>query len=328
MSTAPAIEAEGLVKRYGTTTAVDGVSLSAETGSVLGLLGPNGAGKTTVVRMLATLLRPDAGSARICGHDVAERGHEARRMLGATGQYASVDLALSGVQNLVMVGRLLGLPRRAARSRAAELLADAGLSDVGHRTARTYSGGMRRRLDLVMSLVNRPAVMFLDEPTTGLDPAHREDTWAVIRSLAAQGTTVLLTTQYLEEADRLADRIVVMDGGAVVAEGTPDALKRRLGTRTLDLQVADRSMLGVARERLGTMVASTPVVDRDGLRLTVAITTSVSMAAVVQTLDDAGVRVEELHLRLPTLDDVFLALTRPHRTTASAGTPGVAGDVR
>jgi ABC-2 type transport system ATP-binding protein/oleandomycin transport system ATP-binding protein len=241
-----AVETTALVKRYGDTVAVDGVDLEVRRGSVLGLLGPNGAGKTTVVRILPTLVRQDAGAARICGYDTTKDAHRVRQLIGLTGQDASVDGDLTGAQNLQLVGRLLGLSRAQARHRAAELLDEAGLGDAAGRAAKTYSGGMRRRLDLAASLVHRPAVVFLDEPTTGLDPARRVDTWEMVRSVVAQGSTVLLTTQYLEEADQLADDVVVIDAGRVAARGTPDELKRRLGRQALDVRITDRSRLAEA----------------------------------------------------------------------------------
>src|SRR5215469_8779165 len=220
-----AIEARGLVKRFGKTTALDGVDLAARAGTVLGLLGPNGAGKTTAVRILATLIRPDAGDARVLGYDAQRDAHQVRQLIGLTGQYASVDELLSGYNNLLMVGRLLGIPRRQAKQRAAELLERFGLAEAARRPAKTYSGGMRRRLDLAASLVGRPQVLFLDEPTTGLDPHSRADVWRMVRSLVEGGTTLLLTTQYLDEADELADEIVVIDHGLVIAAGTAEELK-------------------------------------------------------------------------------------------------------
>ncbi len=314
-----AVEVEGLVKRFGDTVAVDRIDLVVNRGSVLGLLGPNGAGKTTVVRILATLLRQDAGSARVCGYDVSRDAHQVRQLIGLTGQQASVDEDLTGSQNLTMIGRLLGLPRAQARLRAGELIDDAGLREAADRPAKTYSGGMRRRLDLAASLVHRPAVVFLDEPTTGLDPARRGETWAMVRTLAAQGSTVLLTTQYLEEADHLADDIVVMDAGRVAARGTPDELKRRLGRQTLDVHVTDPRRLQEAVGHVARIVESDPVVDASTSRLSTAVKDGRTMPSIVRSLDQAGIEVSELALRLPSLDDVFLTLTG-HR--AAERTPG------
>src|SRR5579863_8867215 len=239
-----AIETHGLVKRFGKTTALAGVDLAARPGSVLGLLGPNGAGKTTAVRILATLLRPDDGSAAVCGCDVVRDAHQVRQLIGLTGQYASVDEGLSGTNNLVMVGRLLGLSRAAARARGAELLERFELTDAAGRSAKTYSGGMRRRLDLAASLVGRPRVLYLDEPTTGLDPHSRNEVWAMIRELVTDGTAVLLTTQYLDEADQLTHDIVVIDRGQVIATGTPDELKTRTGGQVLLDAPSDPARLG------------------------------------------------------------------------------------
>ncbi|CCH90775.1 Putative daunorubicin resistance ATP-binding protein drrA [Modestobacter italicus] len=317
----PAVEVAGLVKRFGDTAAVDGIDLVVGRGSVLGLLGPNGAGKTTVIRILATLLRQDGGSAQVCGYDVGRDAHQVRQLIGLTGQQASVDEDLTGTQNLIMIGRLLGLSRAQARVRAAELIDDAGLREAADRPATTYSGGMRRRLDLAASLVHRPAVVFLDEPTTGLDPARRGETWAVVRTLVAQGSTVVLTTQYLDEADHLADDIVVMNAGRVAARGTPDELKRRLGRQTLDVQVTDPGRLREAVSRVAHVVGTDPVVDVPTSRLSAAVADGQAMPAIVRSLDQAGVEVSELALRLPSLDDVFLALTGHRATPAPA--PGV-----
>ncbi|GAA1863446.1 daunorubicin resistance protein DrrA family ABC transporter ATP-binding protein [Asanoa iriomotensis] len=302
-----AIEAYGLVKRYGEVTALDGVDLAVEAGTVIGVLGPNGAGKTTAVRILATLLRPDAGSAAVLGHDVIHAGHQVRQLIGLAGQHASVDEDLTGRHNLTMVGRLLGLSRRDTAARAAELLAEFGLTVAADRPVKTYSGGMRRRLDLAASLVNRPRVVFLDEPTTGLDPVARGALWDRIRALVAEGTTVLLTTQYLEEADALADDIVLFDHGRVAARGTPTQLKRRLGTQTLDLRLADPARLDDAAALVATVVGQLPA--RLGERLSAPVADGAMMPAVVRRLDDAGVEIAELALHLPSLDDVFRALT-------------------
>ena len=319
-----AVETTGLVKRYGDTVAVDGVDLEVRRGSVLGLLGPNGAGKTTVVRILATLVRQDAGAARICGYDTTRDAHQVRQLIGVTGQDASVDEALTGEQNLLMVGRLLGLSRAQARRRAAELLDEAGLGDAAGRAARTYSGGMRRRLDLAASLVHRPAVVFLDEPTTGLDPARRADTWEMVRAVVAQGSTVLLTTQYLEEADHLADEIVVIDAGVVAARGTPEELKRRLGRQALDVRVSEGGRLTEAAARVAQIVRTQPVVDRATDRFSVAVPDGRAMPSIVRSLDDAGIEVTELNLRLPSLDDVFLTLVGRGSTAGTAAVPAAA----
>ncbi|CAA9318948.1 MAG: Efflux ABC transporter, ATP-binding protein [uncultured Frankineae bacterium] len=320
----PAVETTGLVKRYGDTVALDGVDLQVARGSVLGLLGPNGAGKTTVVRILASLLRPDSGSARVCGLDTHRDAHRVRQLIGLTGQSASVDEGLTGEQNLRMIGRLLGLSRDQARHRARDLLDQAGLGEAAGRSAKTYSGGMRRRLDLAASLVHRPAVVFLDEPTTGLDPARRADTWAMVRTVVQQGSTVLLTTQYLEEADQLADDIVVIDAGRVAARGTPDELKRRLGRQALDVRVVEPSRLDEAATRVARLVASQPRVDAATGRVSVTVPDGRAMPAIVRSLDEAGIGLGELTLRLPSLDDVFLDLVARPARVASDGAPSSA----
>jgi len=304
-----AIAAEGLVKHFGTTKALDGVDLEVGRGRVLGVLGPNGAGKTTAVRILGTLLRPDAGRATVGGYDVVRDPARVRELIGLTGQYASVDEDLSGRRNLVMLGRLLGMPRVAARERAAELLDRFELTDAADRIAKTYSGGMRRRLDLAASLVGRPSILYLDEPTTGLDPHSRNDVWATIRRLVAEGATVLLTTQYLEEADALADSIVVFDHGRIVAEGTPAALKAQTGRQSLDVRPADPADLDKVESILAQVVGTAPSTDADRGLVSVAVTGGTAMPAVVRRLDDAGITVTELSLRLPSLDEVFLGLT-------------------
>ncbi|MER5607641.1 ATP-binding cassette domain-containing protein [Micromonospora tulbaghiae] len=303
-----AFEAEGLVKRFGTTTALAGIDLAARRGTVLGVLGPNGAGKTTAVRILATLLRPDEGRATVGGHDVVTDAARVRRLIGLTGQYASVDEDLTGTQNLVLIGRLLDLNRREARARAAELLAWFGLTDAAGRPAKTYSGGMRRRLDLAASLVGRPEVIYLDEPTTGLDPAKREEMWGVVRSLVDDGSTVLLTTQYLDEADALADEISVIDHGRVIAHGTPGELKRIAGSQTIVVRPTDPGRIGAVAEILRAGTGADPELPRPGL-LTVPVDSDATFTTVVRRLDDAGIGVVELALRLPSLDEVFFTLT-------------------
>ncbi|WP_422743255.1 ATP-binding cassette domain-containing protein [Micromonospora sp. WMMD754] len=303
-----AFEAEGLVKRFGTTTALAGIDLAARRGTVLGVLGPNGAGKTTAVRILATLLRPDSGRATVGGHDVVREAAEVRRLIGLTGQYASVDEDLTGTQNLVLIGRLLDLSRREARARATELLAWFDLSAAAGRPAKTYSGGMRRRLDLAASLVGRPEVIYLDEPTTGLDPAKREEMWGVVRSLVDDGSTVLLTTQYLDEADALADEISVIDHGRVIAHGTPGELKRIAGSQTIVVRPSEPDRIGEVAEILRASTGAEPELPRPGL-LTVPVEGDAPFTAVVRRLDDAGIGVAELALRLPSLDEVFFTLT-------------------
>ena len=302
------IEAEALKKRFGTTQALDGVDLAVPEGTVLGVLGPNGAGKTTAVRVLATLLRADSGRATIDGHDVVKEAGAVRRTIGLTGQYASVDEDLTGTQNLVMIGQLLNLSSRDAKSRAAELLEWFGLADAAQRRAKTFSGGMRRRLDLAASLVGRPRVIFLDEPTTGLDPAKREDMWDVVRRLVTDGSTVLLTTQYLDEADALADAISVIDHGRVIAHDSPDGLKRQLGGQRIRVRPVDRGRLDDVNRILADISGNEPqVTGRD--QLTVAVNDDGALAATVGRLADEGIGVVELSLHLPSLDEVFLTLT-------------------
>jgi len=303
-----AIEAHGLVKRFGTTRALDGVDLEVDEGRVLGVLGPNGAGKTTAVRILATLLRPDEGTALVAGHDVVHQSKEVRRSIGLTGQYASVDEDLTGVQNLVMIGQLLDLSRAQAKARADELLAEFDLTEAGRRLAKTYSGGMRRRLDLAASLIGRPSVVYLDEPTTGLDPAKRDDVWEMVRMLVRKGTTVLLTTQYLEEADALADEITVIDHGRVIAHDTPQGLKRQVGGQTLEVRPADTADLDRIRPllaRVGTHEPEQPAPDQ----LSVPVRDDSALTGVVAALAAEGIAVSELSLRLPSLDEVFYSLT-------------------
>jgi oleandomycin transport system ATP-binding protein len=311
-----AIEVQGLVKRFGDTIALDGIDLEVRTGSVLGLLGPNGAGKTTAVRVLATLLQPDAGRAVVGGYDVVREAHQVRQLIGLTGQYASVDEALTGTENLLLIGRLLGIPKPQAKARAQELLADFDLSDAANRAAKTYSGGMRRRLDLAASLVGRPRLLYLDEPTTGLDPRGRNELWELIRSLVAKGVTVLLTTQYLDEADQLADEIVVIDHGRVIATGTPSELKSKVGAQTLVVRPADPSDLGTVTSIVGGLAQASP--DVDGGAVTAAVSDPSLLPAVVRRLDDAGVVITELALRGSSLEEVFLTLTgRPPEESAA-----------
>ncbi|AEV82472.1 ABC transporter [Actinoplanes sp. SE50] len=305
--TTTAVYAEGLVKRYGDTTALAGVDLAVRTGTVLGLLGPNGAGKTTAVRVLATLVRPDAGHATVGGFDVVRQGHQVRRLIGLTGQYASVDEQLTGFENLLMIGRLLGLTRPAARARAGQLLDRFDLADAAGRAAGKYSGGMRRRLDLAASLVGEPRLLYLDEPTTGLDPHSRNEVWDIVRGLVADGTTVLLTTQYLEEADRLADEIVVVGHGRVLATGTPEQLKARTGAQTVTVRPADPDDLEKLSGEVGR-VAAGPVEVR-GDAVVAPVSGPGALTALVRSLDDAGLPVSELALRGPSLDEVFLSLT-------------------
>jgi oleandomycin transport system ATP-binding protein len=307
--TGNAIEATGLVKRFGKTTALNGVDLVAKQGRVLGVLGPNGAGKTTAVRILATLLRPDGGQASVCGYDVLRDAHQVRQLIGLTGQYASVDEGLSGTNNLLMIGRLLGISRQAARARAAELLARFDLSDAAGRPAKTYSGGMRRRLDLAASLVGSPRVLFLDEPTTGLDPRSRTDVWAMIRGLVADGVTVLLTTQYLDEADQLAHDIAVIDHGELIATGTPDELKARTGARVLQVSPADADRLAEAAALLEALVGAEVTTDAGTGMASVPVARPALLPRIVRELDDRGIELAEFTLRKPSLDEVFFALT-------------------
>ncbi|MBT2226977.1 ATP-binding cassette domain-containing protein [Nonomuraea sp. NEAU-A123] len=302
-----AIEADGLVKHYGATKALDGVALAVPTGRLLGVLGPNGAGKTTAVRILATLLTPDSGTATVLGFDVRRQAHQVRSLIGLTGQYAAVDEMLTGVENLMMIGRLLGLPRRAARERAKELLGRFDLADAGGRATKTYSGGMRRRLDLAASLVGRPQVLFLDEPTTGLDPRSRTDLWGVVRGLMADGVTVLLTTQYLEEADQLADDIVVFDHGKVIASGTSDELKATTGAQVLEVRPLREDQLDLVAKVVTEVLDEVP--DLSGGRVTASVRDPAVVPAIVRRLDDLGIVASELALRKSSLDEVFLALT-------------------
>ena len=304
-----AIEAEGLVKDFGKVRALDGIDMVAREGSVFGLLGPNGAGKTTAIRVLSTLLQPTAGRAAVGGYDVVRQPREVRRLIGLTGQYAAVDELLSGQENLYMIGRLLGLSTRDARARGKELLDAFDLSDAAGKYVKQYSGGMRRRLDLAASLVGRPEFLYLDEPTTGLDPRSRLELWGMIRTLVAGGTTVLLTTQYLEEADRLADEIVVIDKGRVIAAGTPAQLKMRIAGQVLEARPVDPADLAAVEKILSSFAVGDEAAYNDGQLVTVSIAERSALGQAVRRLDEEGIVVEDLSLRRPSLDEVFLAIT-------------------
>jgi ABC-2 type transport system ATP-binding protein len=305
-----AIEVEGLVKLYNSVHALDGLDLTVPEGTVLGLLGPNGAGKTTCVRILATLLRPDRGRATIAGIDVFHHPQQVRRIIGLSGQYAAVDEYLTGQENLEMIGRLYHLGRAESRARARDLLERFDLTDAAGRPVKTYSGGMRRRLDLAGALVAKPPVIFLDEPTTGLDPHARMAMWDVIGERVRQGATLLLTTQYMEEADQLADDIVVLDHGKAIARGTPDELKRRIGGERLEVAVVDRSDLGSVTSILKGVGTAEPAVDTEARRVAVPVSGGVrALTEAVRQLDAAEIHVADIAVRRPTLDDVFLQLT-------------------
>jgi ABC-2 type transport system ATP-binding protein len=316
-----AVRVRGLVKTYGSTRALDGVDLDIPAGQVLGLLGPNGAGKTTTVRILTTLLRPDSGSAHVAGYDVLAEPDEVRQRIGLSGQYAAVDENLTGFENLYMVGRLYGRRKAAARSRARELLARFQLAEAADRPAKGYSGGMRRRLDLAGALVAEPAVVVLDEPTTGLDPGGRLDTWAVIKELVADGTTVLLTTQYLEEADQLADSIVVIDHGRVIARGTADELKAQIGGERLELVVASAADLPVTLNVLREVGTGEPSGDDHTRHAEILVDTGPkALIEALRRLDAHGITVQDVGLHRPTLDDVFLSLTGHGAEPTAEGT--------
>ena len=320
-----AIVAEGLVKRFGDTTALGGVDLAVRTGTVLGLLGPNGAGKTTAVRVLATLVPPDAGHATVGGYDVVKQAHQVRSLIGLTGQYASVDESLTGVENLLLIGRLLGRSRRDARARARELLIRFRLDDAADRAAGKYSGGMRRRLDLAASLVGQPSLLYLDEPTTGLDPRSRNDMWDIIRGLVRDGVTVLLTTQYLDEADQLADEIVVIDQGRVIATGTSGELKARTGAQTLTVRPAAADDRDAIAALVGGVAAG--AVDLRGPVISAPVTDPAALTQLVRRLDERNLQVAELSLRSPSLDEVFLTLTGHPASADSADDASLEGSV-
>jgi ABC-2 type transport system ATP-binding protein len=332
----PAIVAEGLTKAYksraGEVRALDGLDLEVDEGSVLGLLGPNGAGKTTTVRVLATLLRPDAGRATVLGYDVVREATALRRVIGLSGQYAAVDENLTGWENLWMFGRLYQLPSATSKARADELLEQFDLTDAAKRVVKTYSGGMRRRLDLASALIGQPRLLFLDEPTTGLDPRSRLGMWDVIRRLVREGSTLLLTTQYLEEADALADRIAVVDHGRIIARGTADELKSQVGGERVEVVVRDVHDLAAAREVLTRHCIADATVDEHTRRLTApAEGGAQTLVSVIRSLGDAGVAIDDIGLRRPTLDDVFLSLTgheAEQRANEESETPVTEGSSR
>jgi ABC-2 type transport system ATP-binding protein len=307
---APIVEAHGLTKRYGKTTALAGLDFVADSGQVVAVLGPNGAGKTTFVRTIATLLRADGGTLRVGGVDVAKHPEEVRRMIGLAGQYAAVEEAMTGRENLQMVARLFGHTRRSAAAAAGAVLDQLGLAEAGDRLVRTYSGGMRRRLDLGASMVGNPRLLLLDEPTTGLDPRSRIELWDAIQALVAQGTDVLLTTQYLEEADRLAKQVVIIDQGKVIAEGSPAELKGRAGRDVIELHAQDAADLPLVAQVMAHIGAEPPRVDEGTRRVTVPVDGgTATIPEAIRALDHAGLAVDDIAVRRPTLDEVFLTLT-------------------
>ncbi|GLY13491.1 ATP-binding cassette domain-containing protein [Kineosporia rhizophila] len=304
-----AIETAGLVKVFGDMRAVDGVDLQIPTGGVYGVLGPNGAGKTTTIRMLATLLNPDGGTATVLGHDVVREAAEVRARVAMTGQFASLDEDLTGLENLILLSRLYGYGRSAARARASELLAAFDLSDAASKQVKAYSGGMRRRIDIAGSIVVRPDLMFLDEPTTGLDPRSRNQVWEIVRALVGAGTTILLTTQYLEEADQLADRIAVIDHGRVIAEGTSGQLKASVGSGAVRVRVADPADRDAVARLLGESLGAEPVLESDPASISLRVSDPTAVAGALQRVGDHGLVISEYSLGQPSLDEVFLALT-------------------
>ncbi|GEB30674.1 MULTISPECIES: ATP-binding cassette domain-containing protein [Brevibacillus] len=304
-----AVEARGLVKVFGDNRAVDGVDLNVRAGSIYGVLGPNGAGKTTTIRMLATLLRADGGEARIFGHDVTKEAHVVRQLIGVTGQYASVDESLSATENLIIFSRLLGLGRAEAKRKAAELLEEFGLTEAAKRPLKHFSGGMRRRLDLAASLIAQPPLIFLDEPTTGLDPRTRSQMWDTIRRLVETGSTVLLTTQYLDEADQLADRIAVIDRGRVVAEGTVDELKASVGNSALHLRVQNVQDIANAREMVEQVLGVRSSITAEAGKITAPMASADQVTDLLIALRTRGIHLTEISVQKPTLDEVFLTIT-------------------
>lgn len=305
-----AVIAEDLVKTYGAVRALDGLSLRVPGGTILGVLGPNGAGKTTAVRIITTLLQPDSGRAEVAGFDVVRQPDEVRKVIGLSGQFAAIDEYLTGKENLEMIGRLYHMPAGDVRSRSKELLDQFGLSDAANRTAKTYSGGMRRRLDLACALVARPQILVLDEPTTGLDPRSRTEMWQTIRDLVAAGTSLLLTTQYLEEADQLANSIIVVDHGRLIESGTADELKARMGGERLEITVSDVARISAAEEILARLGLDRPSVDQHTRKLSVAVEAGTGpLVEAIRQLDAASIGISDIGIRRPTLDDVFLTLT-------------------
>ncbi len=315
------IEAEGLAKSFGATKALAGVDIAAPRGQVLSLLGPNGAGKTTVVKILSTLLRADAGRAAVCGYDVVRQAVQVRQLIALTGQYASVDDELTGTENMLMIGRLLGLSRPQAKARAHELIERFGLADAAGRAVKGYSGGMRRRLDLAASLLGEPVILFLDEPTTGLDPRARNQVWDTIRQVVADGATVLLTTQYLEEADELADQIVVIDRGLVAAAGTPAQLKTKIGGQSMIVRPLDLALTGQVAGLVREITGAAPEVRHDTGLVTAPAADQAMLSALMRRLDENGIAAAELGIRLPSLDEVFLTLTGRHAEDPASGEP-------
>jgi ABC-2 type transport system ATP-binding protein len=318
--TAMAVKAQGLVKKFGDNYAVNGIDLSIPSGGVYGVLGPNGAGKTTTIRMLATLLKPDAGNASIFGYDVVKQGHEVRQLIGVTGQYASVDEKLSATENLVIFSMLLGFSRRDAKQKAKELLEEFGLTEAAKRPLSQYSGGMRRRLDLAASLISQPPLIFLDEPTTGLDPRTRNQMWNTIRRLVHNGSTVVLTTQYLDEADQLAGRIAVIDHGKVIAEGTPSELKAKVGTASLELRLTDGDDLHVAKTIIQQLLLADVHTAIDNT-ITAPMVDAELVTDLLLALRNANIALAEVSVKSPTLDEVFLTLTGHNAGQQTVTTP-------